>query len=326
MCETIEDQCAENRRSPNVPVTLEELAEIGIFTRKMNPETMLLAGPDGEPSELDRIMTAMGYKNRDEVCCAPGKLPDYENKLKMFFREHIHEDEEIRLIAAGSGYFDFRNAKDEWIRVLVTPGDFIVVPAGMYHRFTMDSNNYTHAIRLFSDTPKWIAIDRPCEDNPYRAGYVRDYVTNPVRTTVLGEVDASNILLSHPSAFDATVRPIIRSLNPDAKDLLVLYFTGTRNPKTHQSWCPDCVTSDPAVVAAVHAAKQKRTVVFVECTVERGSYLKNPEYLYRKHPFILLPSIPTVIVLESVRDEDGTEDVKQIVKQTTVDASWIASL
>ncbi|CUG89762.1 acireductone dioxygenase, putative [Bodo saltans] len=326
MSDDIADQREENRRTPNVPVTLEELSEIGIFTRKLNPETMLVS-QHGEPSEVDKIMATMGYKNRDEVCCAPGKLPDYENKIKMFFKEHIHEDEEIRLIADGTGYFDFRNAGDEWIRVKVTPGDFIVVPAGMYHRFTMDVKDYTHAIRLFSDVPRWIAIDRPCEDNTFRQEYVKQFITEPpTKKTILGDVSEDNILISLPQTFDAVVRPIINGrLRIAEKDLLVLYFTGTPNPKTGASWCPDCVVADPQVAEAVAAARKKRNVTFVECTVERGSYLKNPLYPYRVHPFIMLPSIPTVLVLEAV-EEDAAVGVKEISKREDGSAEWVDKL
>ncbi|KAF8901929.1 Acireductone dioxygenase ARD family [Gymnopilus junonius] len=132
---------------------------------------------DGHEPKVDEIAKERGYKNRDLINVTKEGLGElYEEKIKTFFQEHLHEDEEIRYILSGSGFFDVRESpSDEWIRLLVEPGDLLVIPAGIYHRFTLDEKNQIKAIRLFQDEPKWVPHNRSVETdtNPHRIQYLK---------------------------------------------------------------------------------------------------------------------------------------------------------
>jgi 1,2-dihydroxy-3-keto-5-methylthiopentene dioxygenase len=53
-----------------------------------------------------------------------------------------------------------RDQQERWIRCHISKGDFIILPPGLYHRFTPAKTDFVHAIRLFKELPKWEAYYR----------------------------------------------------------------------------------------------------------------------------------------------------------------------
>jgi len=76
--------------------------------------------------EVNALAKERSYKNRDEITVSPEGLGDaYESKIKNFFHEHLHEDEEIRYVRDGAGYFDVRSEGDEWVRIRLEKDDLL---------------------------------------------------------------------------------------------------------------------------------------------------------------------------------------------------------
>lgn len=88
----------------------------------------------------------MHHLLKDYLDIRPGKLANFEEKLKNFFTERMHADEEIRYCLEGGGYFDVRDKDDKWVRIWIKEGDMIVLPAGIYHRFTLDAANHVKVL------------------------------------------------------------------------------------------------------------------------------------------------------------------------------------
>jgi len=157
-----------HKSDPPVYVSLEELKkQTGVEYFKIDADTY-------DSCEFyHKLKKDKGYTYEDSICVSRDKLPNYDEKIKSFYHEHLHSDEEIRFIIGGGGYFDVRDRKDQWIRIYCEKNDLIVLPAGIYHRFTIDKNDYIEAKRLFVGEPVWTPINRPEADcHPVRKDYL----------------------------------------------------------------------------------------------------------------------------------------------------------
>ncbi|MCJ1327772.1 1,2-dihydroxy-3-keto-5-methylthiopentene dioxygenase [Thelotrema lepadinum] len=156
--------------SPSPPLTPSHLTSLGVLSYHFPSSS------PSSPFDVNSLAASRSYSHRDTITVSPQAMGAvYEDKIKSFFHEHMHEDEEIRYILDGAGYFDVRERGDErWVRIRLEEGDLIVLPAGVYHRFTVDENNYIKAMRLFKDEPKWTPLNRgkETEENEFRKQYV----------------------------------------------------------------------------------------------------------------------------------------------------------
>ena len=66
----------------------------------------------------------------------------------------------VRFVVAGDGVFDVRDGTDHWIRIEVTEGDIIVIPARKYHRFYLTERKQIRCMRLFANHEGWAPLYR----------------------------------------------------------------------------------------------------------------------------------------------------------------------
>ena len=99
---------------------------------------------------------AHGYHRMDLVVLHPATA-GLQAALQRFDQPHTHADDEVRYILDGEGIFGFLDAQGQERVVTVRAGDYLRVPAGVEHRFTLTAVRRIKALRLFADTAGWAA-------------------------------------------------------------------------------------------------------------------------------------------------------------------------
>jgi 1,2-dihydroxy-3-keto-5-methylthiopentene dioxygenase len=130
-------------------ISTRTLADEGILYRALG------TAETGYRSALDRVKAEHGYVEEDVIALSPA-TPNLDAICAKFVDEHHHDDDEVRFVLEGEGIFDIRSRADEWMRIVVEPGDLIVVPKDRHHRFLLTDSRSIRCIRLFKDTSGWV--------------------------------------------------------------------------------------------------------------------------------------------------------------------------
>ncbi|TPX67179.1 hypothetical protein CcCBS67573_g07571 [Chytriomyces confervae] len=118
--------------------------------------------------------------------------------------------------------------------------------------------------------------------------------------------------IADPSEFEAT---LASTLSAAAGRVFVVVF-GTEEAATGESWCPDCVTSDPLIRKAVLTVKDS---VLVEVPAGDRATYRDPKNFYRNHEQLKVTAVPTLYEF----GKDG-KVVKKLVESEITSASLAA--
>lgn len=129
--------------------TMKTLRELGVVLFRVSMNDFSL---------VKQIIKERDYKHTDEIKVSQTAKDD--SFLDRWFQEHYSEDEQLRVVMDGSFFLDVRTKQDQWIRIHLKAGDLIILPAGMYHRATLDEDDYVALYRCFQDAPRFVPISR----------------------------------------------------------------------------------------------------------------------------------------------------------------------
>jgi 1,2-dihydroxy-3-keto-5-methylthiopentene dioxygenase len=134
-------------------------AEVGAFLAARGIEFERWPLRDGDPvaayaPELRRLEREKGYCDVDVIRLSP-ETKDLETLLARFDKDHFHTDDEVRFIRDGEGVFGLCVEGGERFEILVTSGDYISIPARIWHWFALTPARRITAVRLFKDRTGW---------------------------------------------------------------------------------------------------------------------------------------------------------------------------
>lgn len=152
------------------------LAERGVtFERWAMPEEAMALGAKARLDDADkaRLLALFSDKLADkaerdgyraaDVVAIRADLPGVDEALAKFDKVHFHDDDEVRAIVGGRGVFGFVGDDGRQFLLTLESGEFVSLPAGMWHWFYCLADKHVTAIRLFKENPSWVPHYRGTE-------------------------------------------------------------------------------------------------------------------------------------------------------------------
>jgi 1,2-dihydroxy-3-keto-5-methylthiopentene dioxygenase len=138
---------------PDSTVTPDALAQRGVLSWSVP------AGDAARAELIAAVKREHGYVDEDFIELKP-EMPNLDEICAKFDKEHFHTEDEVRYVVGGEGIFDVRDGDDRWIRIEVSEGDMIVIPARTYHRFSLTDRKHIRCMRLFANHEGWAPLYR----------------------------------------------------------------------------------------------------------------------------------------------------------------------
>ena len=140
-------------QDPASAIGVDDLALRGVLSWAVPAEA------EARAALIDDVKREHGYVDEDFVELGPA-TPNLDAICAKFDQEHYHTEDEVRMVVEGDGIFDVRDEGDEWIRIEVTAGDMIVIPANTHHRFYLTERRQIRCMRLFANHDGWAPLYR----------------------------------------------------------------------------------------------------------------------------------------------------------------------
>ena len=139
--------------NPAHTIGRDDLAKQGLLSWSVSPSEAERA------AMIEKIKRERGYVDQDFVALLPD-TPNLETVCAKFDKEHYHTEDEVRFVVEGEGIFDVRDAADQWVRIEVSEGDIIIIPARTHHRFYLTDAKRIRCMRLFANHDGWAPLYR----------------------------------------------------------------------------------------------------------------------------------------------------------------------